>query len=158
MKKLACLVLACAGCASFHSEGWGGAGGSSSYSTDHGTVHRGLAVLTRDCHPYLVMLTAGGEATQVSGGPPGRGTVKLSDGRDIRWTCDTPDGVAGKVTIDGQQFRLEQGQVFLVDLRGGTKVEQVMVEPALLEGATDAQRLKADDRVARFYERTELPR
>lgn len=32
-------TLVCAGCAAFRSEGWGGGGGSSSYSTDHGTVH-----------------------------------------------------------------------------------------------------------------------
>src|SRR5262245_57247470 len=108
MKTLgAVLLLAALGCNSLRSVGWGGAGGSSSHTTDSGTVHRGLAELTRNGQPYVVLLTAGGEVTHVSGGPPGWGTVHLPDGRDIKWTCDTPNGVAGKVTIDGQVFKLE---------------------------------------------------
>jgi hypothetical protein len=156
MKKLALLALAFTGCAAFRSEGWGGAGGSSSYSTDQGMVQRGLSVLTRHGMPYLVILTVGGEAAQVAGGPPGRGTVRLPDGRDIKWICDTPNGVTGKVTIDGQSFDLEQGQVFLVDLRDGKAVvEQITIAPELMDVATDEQRLKTDARIARFYERTE---
>jgi hypothetical protein len=159
MRVLILVVLVCAGCAAFRSEGWGGAGGSSSYSNDDGTVHRGLAVLTRHGMPYLVILTVGGEAAQVSGGPPGRGTVRLPDGRDMKWTCDTPNGIAGKVTIDGQAFELERGPVFLVDLRSGKAVvEQIAIAHELMDAATDEQRLKADNRIARFYERTERPK
>jgi hypothetical protein len=99
--------------------GLGRAGGSSSHSTDLGTVHRGLAVLTRNGQPYLVLLSAGGELVQVSGGPPGSGTVRLPDGRDVRWTCETRDGARGTVVIGGQSFKLENGPVYLVDLRSG---------------------------------------
>src|SRR5438067_1724121 len=95
------VLIAALGCTSLRSDGWGGAGGSSSHSTDHGTVHRGLAELTRNGQPHLVMLTPGGEVTHVSGGPPGSGTVRTPDGRDLKWTCDTRDGVRGKVVIDG---------------------------------------------------------
>lgn len=160
MKALGPVVLfAALGCASLCSEGWGGGGGSSSHTTDYGTVHRGLAELTRNGQPYLVMLTAGGQVTHVSGGPPGSGTIHTPDGRDLKWTCDTREGVWGTVVIDGQPFRLETGQVFLVDLRGGkTVVEQLSVTPEFLEAGADEERLKTDGRIARFFERTEMPK
>jgi hypothetical protein len=153
------VLIAALGCFSLRPEGWGGTGGSSSYTTNQGTVHRGLAALTRNGQPYLVMLTAGGQVTQVLGGPPGSGTIHTPDDRTLKWTCDTRDGVLGKVAIDGQPFRLENGPVFLVDLRGGKMVvEQLAVTPEFLREDVTEQQLKTDDRIARFFARTELPK
>jgi hypothetical protein len=67
--------------------------------------------------------------------------------------------VRGTVVIDGQSFKLENGPVYLVDLRSGAPVvEQLAVAPELLQAGSDAQRLRADARIARFFERTESPR
>ncbi len=162
-KLVAAAVLTCAGCAVLSSEGWGGAAGGSSYTTDSGTVHRGVACLTREGKPYLVILTADGEPTHVSGGPPGSGSIKAADGRDVEWSCSTRDGVTGKLVIGGSPFRLEDGEVVLVNLHAGRiVVEQVSVDMSQLEGAFVEDRLKAlattDTRIARFLQVCESPK
>jgi hypothetical protein len=166
MNKLSviAMLLAAVGCRGlmFESGSWGGAAGSSSYTTDHGTVHRGLSNLTRDGKPYLVLQTAGGEPTDARGGPPGSGTLKAADVREIEWICSTHDGVTGKLVIGGEQFRLENGAVILVDLRGGRMVvEQAFVDMRLFEGGSVEERLKAiagtNTRVAGFLKASESP-
>jgi hypothetical protein len=166
MSKLAltACVFACAGCALLKSdEGWGGGGGSGSYTTDGGTVSRGLAVLNRDNRPYLVVLSAGSATKSVKAGRAASGTIQAPDSRTVEWTCVTKDGVTGTVTVGDRKLRLENGGLILVDLRGGqTVVEQAAVNVGRLEGAAVEDRLKVmaatDERVARFLNACESPR
>ena len=167
MRKLLvmAMLLAAVGCYSLMSESgsWGGGGGGSSYSTDRGTVQRGLATLTHDDHTYLVVITSGGAPTHVSGGPPGSGTIQGADGRALEWTCNTRDGVTGKLVIGSEKLRLEDGGVILVDMKDGrTVVEQASVDMRLFEGGSLEDRLKViaatDTRVAGFLKAAESPR
>ncbi len=166
MKTLvAAVVLAASvGCTGLMTDsGWGAGGGSGSYTTDHGTVSRGLAVLTRENRPYLVLLSAGGCATGVRGGRSASGTIQAPNNRTVEWSCNTRDGVNGKLVIDGKEFRLEDGGVVLVDLRrGGTVVEQAAIDMKLFEGAMVEEELEAiaasDERVARFLKACDSPK
>jgi YD repeat-containing protein len=160
-KFVAAALLACSGCHTFETASWGGGGGSCSRTTDAGTVHNGIAHLAKDGRPYLVLITAGGGSGRVSGGPPGSGSVTAADGRQVEWSCDTRDGVTGKVVIAGQKFRLEDGGVFFLDVRGGgVVIEQAAADMALLEGGFVEERLKAlpDPRIAGFLQASESPR
>ena len=164
MQKLAAVLLACAGCATLPKpESWGGGGGSCSQITDKGTANFGIGHATRDGRPYLVVIPAGGGCGQISGGPPASGNVRAADGRVVQWECTTKDGVKGRVKINGEVFRLEDGGVFFIDLRDGrTVVEQAAVDMALLAGGFVEQQLKvlaaSDERIARFLRESESPR
>ena len=118
-RLLVAMVMAYSGCAGLPSESgtWNGSGGGSSFTTTYGDVHRGLAQLSRDTHLYFVLLTAGGEPTQVSSGRIASGRIKGADGREYSWVCDTRDGVSGELTVAGQKLRLENGGIVLVDMR-----------------------------------------
>ncbi|CAN0310230.1 unnamed protein product, partial [Phaeothamnion confervicola] len=59
----------------------------------------------------------------------GSGRIRTADGRDIDWACDTRDGATGKLVIGEQTFRLEDGGLILVDVRGGkVAIDQLAVE------------------------------
>jgi hypothetical protein len=48
------------------------------------------------------------------------------DGRAVKWMASTKDGKAGVVTLNGKDYRLEEGAVFLVRTAGGpARVTQV---------------------------------
>ncbi len=40
------------------------------------------------------------------------------DDRHIKWNCVTPDGKTGRITINGKEYDLEQGGLFLVSSKG----------------------------------------
>jgi hypothetical protein len=126
-------------------------------------VSRGVANLTRDGKPYLVLMTAGCEPKSVTGGPWAGGLIRGLDGREVKWTCDTWDGVSGRVIIGGQKLKLEQGGVVFIDMRDEQMViEQVAVDMQQFTGGTVEERLKViaatDERVARFLTACDLPR
>src|SRR5262249_27464223 len=62
-------------------------------------------------------------------GPPGpkyHWEDATPDGRRIAWTCETGDGRSGAVTINGQEYDLAKGPLFLVTVRGEkTQVSQL---------------------------------
>ncbi len=141
---------------------WSGSGAGSSFSTDYGTVHRGLAQLSVDDKPYLILLTAGGEPTKVTGGHMGSGQIKRADGSEITWTCETRDGVTGEFVIAGKRYRLEDGRIVLVDMRGKRiVVEQAIVDMSRLQADNLEERLKSmassEKRLARFFQVCETP-
>ncbi|HEV3386841.1 MAG TPA: hypothetical protein VG097_18635 [Gemmata sp.] len=164
-RLLVAVVLLYPGCLSPAPEtgSWVGSGAASSFSTDLGTVHRGIANLSLDNKPYLILLTAGGEPTKVNGGRTGSGQIKAVDGSEIMWTCDTRDGVTGEVVIGGRRYRLENGGIILVDMRGKKlAVEQAIVDMSRLQVDNLEVRLKSlaetDKRIARFLQACDTPR
>jgi hypothetical protein len=53
-------------------------------------------------------------------------TVKTGDGRAVQLKVGTTDGKAWTVTVNGKEYGLDDGALFLVQTRGGaTKVTQV---------------------------------
>jgi hypothetical protein len=163
-RLLVTVVLLYSGCAGLAPEtgSWSGGGAGSSFSTDLGTVHRGIANLSLDNKPYLILLTAGGEPTAVNGGRTGSGLIKAVDGSEITWTCETRDGVTGEVVIGGRRYRLENGGIVLIDMRGKRfAVEQAIVDMSQLQADNLEVRLKSlaesDRRIARFLQACDKP-
>jgi hypothetical protein len=79
-------------------------------------------------------------------------------GRTVDWWCQTSDGRTGKVRINGQLFKLQDGSLFLVSTRGGkTQIEQH--KRNLLEVAPGDKSLedflKEDPEVKQFVSRDE---
>jgi hypothetical protein len=166
MKTLAAAVVlvACAGCATVGPASWAGsAEGGTRTTSERGSVSRGIATMTRNDKPYLVFLTAGCEPVNAASGPWAGGTIKALDKRELKWTCDTWDGVTGRVLINGQKFKLDQGGMFFVDMRDGNMIIlQAAVDMQQLFGGPIEQRLKelatSDERIARFLAACDLPR
>ena len=146
MKKLVVgAVLACAGCFGRPTElaTWGSETRSTSFHTENGLFHLRCAEQRRNDREYLVILVAGGEFVRASGVPQGLGhlhgfgRIRCADGRDIDWACDTRDGATGKLVLSEQTFRIEDGGLILVDVRGGKLVvEQLSVEMAQFDPDT----------------------
>jgi hypothetical protein len=154
-RLVAATVLACAGCASV-SDSWCGSFNSS--TSDNKNVSQGLVQLNFENRLFLIVMTAGGQPTQLTGGAnTGAGKIKRIDGLELSWTCDTRDGVTGVITFGSQKFKLEDGGVILVDLRGGKfRVEQAIADMSHFEGGNIDERLKSeaitDERIARFLQ------
>lgn len=68
-----------------------------------------------------------------------QGTPSSVAGRKIRWTCTTTDRVRGTVVIDGQQFELAKGAVFLISAKDNIKVEQLSIDLSKLSGKSGNQ-------------------
>jgi hypothetical protein len=61
-----------------------------------------------------------------SGQTESHSSVKAGDGRTVQFKCATTDGKTWTVTVNGKEYRLEDGALFLVRTRGGSaKVSQV---------------------------------
>jgi len=77
--------------------------------------------------------------------PPGRSRIE--------WRCDTSDGRTGVVRIDGQQYDLSKGAIFLVSTKGGrAEVQQLQRDLARFKPGHDGleELAKEDAEVARF--------
>jgi hypothetical protein len=100
--------------------------------------------------------TAAGRASAGSAGSPQgaqyNGRADAPDGRKIEWRCETADGKTGPVTINGQQFDLAGGPLFLVTTKGGeTHVQQLRRDLSKVEPTPgDLERLAADPEVSKF--------
>lgn len=46
------------------------------------------------------------------------GQTHLANGKDLSWACKTLNGRSGKVTIEGKEYDLAKGGIFLVGTRG----------------------------------------
>ena len=149
-------VFACAGCA--HLSPDSPAGSSHSPPPDNWIVNQGVVQLNFENRLFAVLMTAGGQPTALTGGNnTASGKIKRVDGAELLWTCDTADGVTGVITFGSQKFRLEDGGVILVDLRGGKfRVEQAVADMSHFEGGDINDRLKSeaitDERLARFLQ------
>ncbi len=54
------------------------------------------------------------------------GQAESPDGRSYYYQVESEDGISGRFTIDGKEFDLSQGTLFLVKTRGGeTRVQQL---------------------------------
>jgi hypothetical protein len=135
---------------------WGGGGNAAGgvkegvkfdYTIDH---------LTCDGRVYLVLAADGCSGGDSGSGPTARGHLYAVDGRKIAWSCTAPDGTSGTVIIDGQQFDLAKGAVFLVSARENkTKVEQLAVDMSKLQGGPVQDKLPVlvdtESRIAAFF-------
>jgi hypothetical protein len=129
--------LPLAGCAGlkYESGSWGGGGDHHFAETSSGRkiIDFEITHLTLNSQVYCVLVSEGGGGS-IHGGPPASGSLRGPDGREVEWLCDTPDGRSGRVTIGGRQFKLENGAVFLINLRDETTpVEQVVVDTGVFE-------------------------
>ncbi len=67
----------------------------------------------------VIVLLADGCSGSSAAAFPGRnsGELHAKDGREIPWSCRTRDGQSGRATIDGVDFDLAKGCVFLVSTK-----------------------------------------
>ena len=85
---------------------------------------------------YFVLAAAGCSSIGSKQGPTSQGQMATVDGREINWSCSSTLVTNGTATIDGQQFDLKNGAVFVVSAtENATKVEQLNVELSKAHGA-----------------------
>jgi hypothetical protein len=62
----------------------------------------------------------------------------------LRWTCDSPDGKTGSVSVGAETFDLAKGGLFLVDPGQGKAVtQQLLVDMAQFQSDDIGENLKA---------------
>jgi hypothetical protein len=150
--------LGLCGCSPTSGKSWGAGNGSITLIENGSRVSYALGRLTRDDRVYFVIV-ANGFTGGGSGGGEGayRGQLYGKDGVKIDWSCRTQDGHAGNVIIDGREFDLAAGGLFLVTANEKpARVEQLAVDAEQLQVCADAKRFpelgKADPRVAGFLQ------
>jgi hypothetical protein len=149
--------LGLVGCSRTPGKVWGSSG-TTSHQRENGTlINYTVEQLRCDDRVYLV-LAANGCRGSGGGGGSGtyRGQLSAKDRRKIAWSCSTPDGTSGKVVIDGQEFDLTGGSLFLVSTKDKpTRVEQLVMDAGQLQAAADteiSEWAKADPRIGKFLE------
>jgi hypothetical protein len=76
----------------------------------------------------------GSSDSQGSGGITSKGGVTFTNGRQIFYECVTPDGKSGRVTIDGVNYELADGPLFLLAPDGDKcRVKQLKKDLSSLE-------------------------
>lgn len=102
-------------------EGWGSGG------IDLGATRGEFC--TTGSKVVCVLLANGCNGVASSSGPwVHKGRVHLIDQREIDWPCVTHDGTKGKVRIQGKEFDLSKGGLFLIDTRAkSVRVQQLDV-------------------------------
>ena len=152
------LAFGLCGCG-FTATSSGGTGGGSVHRNEDGVSYSyATRYLTRNDRIYLFLVAARGTGTGSGGG--GRkveGNLRYMGGTEIDWSCATQDGESGKVTIDGQEFDLTAGALFLVSTKDKTAhVQQLKTDPAQLETCKAATKfldvMKANPQMADFLE------
>jgi hypothetical protein len=150
-------IAAAAGCGG-PTRGWGVGGGTVTKVEGEERISCSVDRLTCDGRAFAV-LAANGSAGTTSGGGSGdfRGAFRIPPDREVAWSCKTADGKSGKVVIDGAEFDLASGGLFLVDTRQKpAKTEQLTVPADRLQEVTDARKFPdlatADSKVAAFLE------
>jgi hypothetical protein len=135
---------------------WGGGGHSTGGVKEGVKFDYTIEHLTCDGRVYLVLAADGCSGGGSGSGPTARGQLYAVDGRKIAWSCTTQDGTSGTVTIDGQQFDLAKGAVFLVSAKENkTTVQQLPVDMSKLQGGLVQDKLPAladtEPRIAAFF-------
>ena len=114
--------------------------------------------LLNDDRTYAVFAVNGGHFGGFDDFDAGKSSGTLSSSSagsekpvEIKWSCETADGVTGTVTIGEEKFDLAKGNFFHVTFDGNKpQVKQLMVEMAKYdEGATTEERLLAAAKTAR---------
>lgn len=91
--------------------------------------------LTCDDEVYFFLAADGCSGSSSGSGAQAKGQLHSVDGRELAWSCTTTDGVQGTVLIDGQNFVLSRGAVFLVSTGSGkTTVQQLSPNMSNLQG------------------------
>jgi hypothetical protein len=81
------------------------------------------------------------------------GVQSSGDGRRFEWSLETGDGRAVKCRLDGKEYHLAKGKLFLVKTKGGkTEVEQLSTDVSAV--STDAKSIedfaRMDSAVSKF--------
>jgi hypothetical protein len=152
------VVFGLCGCSRPSGRGWGVGVGSVTLTENGTTLTYALEQLTCDDRVYVVLAANRFIGGSYSGGEGKfRGQLLGKDGGKIDWSCTTPDGQSGKVIIDGQEFDLTRGALFLVSTKDKpTRIERVVIDAGLLQACSDAKKFsvltKADPRIADFVQ------
>lgn len=89
----------------------------------------------------------------------GRGTISgeqvAGDGRKVEWRCTTSDGKTGTVTLNGKDYKLAEGSLFLVATKG-ERVAQLKRDLTSVKTDGDAATVfegvvKGDEEIGRFF-------
>src|SRR5262245_49274178 len=159
LTRLLAVTLAVSACmASWGCKGrcWGGGGHSAGGETEGMKFNSTMEHLTCDGRVYLLLAADGCSGGGSGSGPTAQGQLYAVDGRKIAWSCTTQDGASGIVTIDGQQFDLAKGAVFLISAKENkTRVEQLAVDISRLQGGPVEEELPGladtEPRIAAFF-------
>ena len=160
------LVLVCTlsaglgscGCSPAAGKSWGSSGSTVVRSEGGKTTSFTIQGLTCDGRVYLVLAANGCKGSGGGGGSgASRGQLHTKDGREIVWSCSTQDGKTGKVIIDGQEFDLSGGALFLISTKDKpTRVEQLAIEAGQLQERTTTDKFPelatAEPRIAAFLQ------
>jgi hypothetical protein len=154
------IVLAALGCGRIRGHSWGGGSYAFSSSGPGKTlVSRVVEYLTYDGRVVLVLAAAGCSTASSGAGPTSTGEMETREGRKIGWSCASPDGMRGTVSIDGKPFELTKGAVFLIWPEGEQiRIEQVAVDMSRLQGGDLQEKLQAlgasEPKIAEFLRAT----
>ena len=160
------ISLGFSGCSRSSVKNWGSGSGSETRRENGTSVTCTHVWLQGDGRTCLVLAASGcsgsgGEAARSVGQLQTRpGYLHARDGRKIAWSLSTQDGKSGKVVIDGQEFDLDQGALFLVSAKDKpTRVEQLKVDPSQLQAMAVEpfldqllEQAKGDPQIAKFLE------
>jgi hypothetical protein len=149
-------VSACIASSGCKGHSWGGGGHAAGGVKEGVKFDYTIEHLTCDGRVYLVLAADGCSGGDSGSGQTAHGQLYAVDGRKIAWSCTTPDATSGTVTIDGQQFDLAKGAVFLVSAKENkTTVEQMDVDMSKLQGGPVQDKLPAladtEPRIAAFF-------
>jgi hypothetical protein len=150
-------IAACAALAGCSGHSWGGGGHSAGEAKAGGVmVNYTIRHLTYDGRVYFVLAADDCSGGSSGSGPTARGQLYAVDGRKIPLSCTTTDGKNGTVIIDGQQFDLAKGAIFIVSAKENkTKVEQLAVDMSKLQGDPVHEKVQGladtEPRVAAFF-------
>ena len=150
--------LGLSGCSRTAGKSWGAGGGSVTLTENGSRITYALGQLTRDDRVFIVIVANGCTGIGWSGGEGKyRGQLHAKDGSKIDWSCMTQDGHSGKVIVDGHEFDLTQGALFLVSAKDKpTRIDQLAVDEGQLQPCSDAKKFselaKADPRIGTFVQ------
>jgi hypothetical protein len=151
-------VSACMATSGCKGHSWGGGSHAAGGVMEGVTFDYTIDLLTCDGRVYLVLAVDGSSGGDSSNGANARGQIYAVDGRKIPWSCTTQDGTSGAVAVDGQQFDLAKGAVFLVSAKEKkTTVQQLTVDIPKLQGGRVEDKLQSledtEPRIADFFKK-----
>jgi hypothetical protein len=146
------------GCSPTAGKSWGTSAGTVSRFEGGTKTSYTIERLTSDGRIYLVLAANGCKGSGGGGGAgASHGQLYAKDGRNIAWSCSTRDGKTGNVIIDGQEFDLTDGALFLISTKDKpTHVEQLAIEAEQLQEWSNTEKFPelatADPRIAAFFQ------
>ena len=150
--------LGLSSCSPVSGKNWGAGGGSVTLTDNGSKITYALGHLTRDDRVYFVIVANGSAGVSWSGGEGNyRGQLLAKDGSKVEWSCMSQDGHGGKAIVDGHDFDLAKGALFLVSTKERPiRVEQLAVDAGQLQACADAGKFpalgKVDPKVATFLQ------